>query len=120
MAEQSSIPPSPPGASAPPPFRGPQEDTILLVLCYIGLLALIPYLIGREEHVIRWHARQGLALGIVGVGSAALVRVPYLGFIGYLGLAGVIALSIVGIVKALDRAEWRMPVAADLADRLQL
>jgi uncharacterized membrane protein len=120
MAQEGSIPPSPPGASTPPPLRGPQEDKILLVLCYLGLLSLIPYLIGREATVIRWHARQGLALGIVGVGCAALALVPFLGFIGYLGLAGVIALSIVGIVKALDHAEWRMPVAADLADRLQL
>jgi len=120
MTDAAPPPSSPEGPSPTPPARGPQEDRILLVLCYVGLLALIPYLVGRDHPVLRWHARQGLALGIIGVGCVALALVPYLGFIGHLGLAGVFALSIVGIVKALDRSEWRMPVAADVADRLQL
>ena len=110
----------PPTPTVPPPARSPHEDWIMLVLCYLGLLALIPYLAARDEPLVRWHARQGLALGLVGVGCAALALVPYLGFVGHLGLAGVLVLSVIGIVKAIDRAEWRMPVAADLADRLEL
>lgn len=109
---------TPPGA--PPPSRAPGEDRILLVLCYLGLLALVPYLVARDAPLVRFHARQGLALGLLGVGCAGLALVPYLGFIGHLGLAGVLVLSIVGIVKALDGASWRAPVAADVADRLQL
>jgi len=111
-------PPGPPGA--PPPARAPRDETIMLVLCYLGLLALIPYLAVRDAPLVRWHARQGLALGLVGIGCAGLALVPYLGFVGQLGLAGVLVLSVVGIVKALDRVEWRMPVAADLADRFEL
>lgn len=110
--------------SRPPPLppqpRGRGEEQILLVLCYLGLLSLIPYLVAREEPLVRWHARQGLALALVGIGCAALALVPYLGFVGCLGLAGVLVLSIVGIVKALDRDRWRAPVAADVADRLEL
>jgi uncharacterized membrane protein len=113
-------PPLPPlEPEGPPPGRR-RDDTVLLVLCYVGLLALVPYFVGRGQPIVRWHARQGLALGLLGVGCAALAVVPYLGFVGHLGLAGVLVLSIVGVVKALDRAEWRMPVAADVADRLDL
>jgi uncharacterized membrane protein len=107
-------PPPPPGA------RAPRDEKILLVLCYVGLLALVPYLVSRDGEALRFHARQGLALALLGVGCAGLALVPYLGFIGQLGLAGVLALSIVGIVKALEGARWRMPVAADVADRLEL
>ncbi len=114
----SSAPAPPPAPTSPPP-RG-QEDTIYLVLCYLGLLALVPYLAARERPLVRFHARQGLALGLLGIGCAALALVPYLGFIGLLGLGGVLVLSVAGIAKALDRSEWRMPVAADVADRLQL
>ncbi len=92
----------------------------MLVLCYVGLLALVPYLARRESPIVRFHARQGLALALVGLGCAALAVVPYLGWVGQLGLTGVLVLSVIGIVKALDRSEWRMPVAADVADLLQL
>lgn len=111
-------PPLPP--QAPPSHRAPAEEKILLVLCYLGLLALVPYLVVRDAPLVRFHARQGVALGLLGVGCAGLALVPYLGFLGHLGLAGVLVLSIVGIVKALDGASWRAPVAADVADRLQL
>jgi uncharacterized membrane protein len=118
-------PPTPGGDAGPPPAppplgRAPLDEKILLVLCYVGLLALVPYLVSREADGLRFHARQGLALALLGVGCVGLALVPYLGFIGQLALAGVLALSIVGIVKALEGSRWRMPVAADLADRFQL
>lgn len=112
-------PPEPAGAPPPGPPR-PLDEKIMLVLCYLGLLALVPYLVVRDAPLVRFHARQGLALGLLGVGCAGLSVVPYLGFVGHLGLAGVLVLSVVGIVKALDGASWRAPVAADVADRLQL
>jgi len=110
----------PPPAQVTPPPRASSEDRILLVLCYLGLLALVPYFVARDTPLVRFHARQGVALGLLGVGCVGLALVPYLGFIGHLGLAGVLVLSIVGIVKALDGATWRAPVAADVADRLEL
>ena len=104
----------------PPPARPRAEETILLVLCYVGLLALVPYLVARDAPLVRGHARQGLALALLGVACAGVAVVPYVGFAGHLGLAGVLVLSVVGIAKALDRAPWRMPVAAEVADRLEL
>jgi uncharacterized membrane protein len=113
--------PLPPPLDSPPPLpRRAVDETIMLVLCYLGLLALVPYLAARDAPVIRHHARQGVALGLLGVGCAGLSLVPFLGFIGHLGLVGVLVLSVIGIVKALDRSDWRAPVAADVADRLQL
>jgi uncharacterized membrane protein len=114
------FPPPPGSPPEPPPLRASRDETIMLVLCYVGLLALVPYLAARDSPIVRWHARQGLALGLLGICCAGLALVPYLGFIGQLGLAGVLVLSVVGIIKALDRAEWRMPVAADIADRFEL
>jgi len=120
MADDLPPPLTPP---EPPPVGPPassSDETVMLVLCYIGLLALIPYLVAKEVPIIRWHARQGLALALVGLACVGIALIPYLGFVGHLGLAGVLVLSIIGVVKALDRAQWRMPVAADVADRLEL
>jgi uncharacterized membrane protein len=117
--------PGPGDAGAPPPVPPPlgrreTDEKILRVLCYVGLLALVPYLVSRDAEPLRFHARQGLALALLGIGCVGLALVPYIGFIGQVGLAGVLALSIVGIVKALEGSRWRMPVAAELADRFQL
>jgi uncharacterized membrane protein len=100
--------------------RAAVEDKLLLVLCYLGLLAVIPYLVARAPGLLRFHARQGLALGLIGVICAGVALVPFIGFLGHLGLALVMVLSILGIVKALKGESWRVPVAADLADRFQL
>jgi len=105
------------GPSVPPPL---QDDRLMLVLCYLGLLALVPYLFARHSEAVRFHARQGLALGLLGVLCAAIAVIPAVGFFGALGVAGCLVGSILGIVKSLAGERWRMPVAADVADRLAL
>lgn len=105
----------PGNAGAPPP-----EEKAMRVLCYLGLLALVPYLLARESEVLRFHARQGLALALLGVLCAAAAAIPGVGIFGGLGLAATVVLSVVGIVKALAGERWRMPVAATVADRLGL
>ncbi len=108
------------GGGAPPPSRQQSEDAVLLVLSYVGLLALVPYLVAKDREPIRFHARQGLALALLQVGCAGITAIPVIGFVGALGLVLSLVLAVVGIVKALGRELWRMPVAADLADRLDL
>jgi len=105
------------GSPVPPPSP---DDRLMLVLCYLGLLALIPYLFARHAEAVRFHARQGLALGLLGVLCAAVAVIPAVGFFGALGIAGCVVGSILGIVKSLAGERWRMPVAADVADRLAL
>jgi len=105
------------GAAGPPP---PQDDRLMLILCYLGLLALVPYLFARHSEAVRFHARQGLALGLLGVLCAAVAVIPSVGFFGALGIAGCVVGSILGIVKSLAGERWRLPVAADVADRLAL
>ncbi len=107
-----------PNPASPPP--APRRSQLMLVLCYIGLLSIIPYLAVKDDDEVRFHARQGLALGLIGIGAAALAAIPFIHFFGAIGIALVVILSVLGIVKALSGSRWRMPVAADLADRLEL
>jgi uncharacterized membrane protein len=108
------------GEKGPPAAPPPRDDRLMLVLCYLGLLAVVPYLFAREREAVRFHARQGLALGLLGVLCAAVAVIPAVGFFGALGIAGCVVGSILGIVKSLAGERWRMPVAADVADRLAL
>ena len=41
----------------------PSSDrTIMLVLSYLGILALIPLLMKKDDPEVQWHAKNGLAL----------------------------------------------------------
>lgn len=115
----------------------PEEDhAILLLLCYLGIFALIPYLVcggrrsdPRMDFAFR-HARQGLALAILVMAvSVALV----FGTVFLAGLSGAGALaarigwwlllllaaaaSVTGWYKAFTRKPWLLPLAGGLAER---
>jgi hypothetical protein len=122
---------------AEPGASRPEEDhTILLLLCYLGIFALIPYLVcagrrsdPRMDFAFR-HARQGLALAILVMAvSVALV----FGTVFLAGLSGVgagvarigwwlllllaAAASVTGWHRAFTRKPWVLPLAGGLAEK---
>ena len=60
-------PPPPPGGGYGTGPSGSSDRTLMIVLSYIWLLALIPYLTKKEDPEIHWHAKNGLGLFIVDV-----------------------------------------------------
>src|SRR3954447_22526097 len=125
-------PPPPPGGSytpppPPPPGAAPSSDrTIMLVLSYLGILALIPLLVKKDDKEVQWHAKNGLGLtvawillwiviaiierfmpAVVGCGIAVIHCVLALGFL---------AVVILAIMKALKGERMRFPVISDFAD----
>lgn len=100
-----------------------EQDKFMLVLSYLGLFALIPLLTVKDSEFVRWHAKNGLVLG-VGGGIALSIISVILGFIPVLGglfaCAAYVALLVVDImamVKSLRGERWRIPVVSDLADK---
>lgn len=104
----------------------------MLVLSYLGILALIPLLTKKDDRDIQWHAKNGLFLCIAyivvrlvwwgitraifstGVGCFAgpvLVAVSCGLWVGY------IALCILAIMKATKGERMRFPVISDMADK---
>ncbi|MGH0037407.1 MAG: DUF4870 domain-containing protein [Myxococcota bacterium] len=107
------------------PSERPSEEKLMLVLSYLGPLALVPYLADPDAEEVRWHAKQGLTFTgawiAVSVSIAILGAVPGIGLIvgilaPFLWLAGV-AIVVVAIINALRGERWRIPVVADLADQ---
>ncbi|MGD9253016.1 MAG: hypothetical protein PVG92_03680, partial [Holophagae bacterium] len=69
-----SAPPPPPPAAAPPPPQEPSSPDvvsdnrgIMIVLSYLGLLALIPLLVEKDDKEVQWHAKHGLVLTVAEV-----------------------------------------------------
>jgi uncharacterized membrane protein len=105
------------------------QDRILLVLAYLGILALVPYLTARKEFVL-WHARQGLLLfgvSLVSLFGMILVNVVLWQLHWVLGVLflvllitsafGVLALVVACILKAFEGKIWRVPFLGDFVDR---
>ncbi len=44
-----------------------EENKVLSILCYFGILFLIPYFMKKESQYIKFHANQGLLLFILNI-----------------------------------------------------
>jgi uncharacterized membrane protein len=108
------------------------EDKVMLVLSYLGLFALIPFFITKNENeYVKWHAKQGLTLFIVSVVAliALMVLAAVLALIHpvlvivvsllYLVFGvGMLVLFILAIIKAFNGIRWPIPFVADLSAKL--
>jgi uncharacterized membrane protein len=115
----------PTNSDAPTGAARTDQDKLMLVLSYLGVLALIPYLVSKDADV-RWHAKQGLTLAAAFIALNLLTRL--LGFLPLIGTMlswlywpvvsiGGFCLIVVCIIKALQGERWRIPVIADLNDK---
>lgn len=119
-------PPPPPSPSGAAPSSG--DRTLMLVLAYLGILALVPFFAKKDDPEIQWHAKNGVALFGAEVAWIILeimlmfVRIPFLGcgmgMIGCIVWLGFIALSVFCIMKAIQGQRFRIPVITDIAEKL--
>lgn len=125
--------PPPPGGGPytpppPPPGAGSSDRTLMVVLSYLGLLALIPYLTKKEDPDVHWHAKNGVGLlimdvvvmvafmviswvmpsNLLGCGIGVLQCVVWLGILG---------LHVYCIVQAVGGKRPRIPVVTDFAEK---
>lgn len=126
-------PPQTPPADSPPP---PQEDagyvspnrTIMLIIAYLSILALIPLLTEKEDEEVQWHSKNGLVITaawiIISIALMILQMIPFLGqVLGCLAfpvlILGGLIVFILCIVKALNGERFRLPLVSDYADKWQ-
>jgi uncharacterized membrane protein len=99
-----------------------EQDKIMLVLAYLGILALIPFLTVKDSEYVKWHAKQGLVLGVASFVFFILLVpmqfIPILGqIIGCLSPIALLVVVIMAISKALKGERWALPVISDLANK---
>ena len=128
-------PPPPPAEKAPDaqPSGGPVSDNraVWIVLSYLGLLALIPLLVERDDREVQWHAKHGLVLLvaeiaiIVGLQIVVFVISAISGGLGCLAglllpvlLLAILVLHVVCIIRGLNGERFTISGLSDFADRL--
>lgn len=98
---------------------GDQDQTRvkwLAALAYLPLICLIPLFMSREDEFIQKHAKQGFILFLIEI-VAMLMKIDA---IWNLIIIICLAAAVVGVLGILIRGEVRIPILADLADRLKM
>ena len=126
-------PPSePPAQPAPEPSAAPAGDnrTIMIVLSYLGILALIPFLVEKNDAEVQWHAKHGLVLTaaefvlFIGLQIVTMILGAISGGLGCLiGILtpvlalGILVLHVICILKGLKGERFIVPKVSEFADR---
>ena len=98
-----------------------EENKVMAVLSYLGLLCLIPLLAKKDSKFAQAHAKQGLALLLTEVIAGVVSAVPVIGWFGGPILALLLlVVAIVAIVNVLQGKFWEIPVLYDLSKKLNL
>ncbi len=131
MSENEAQTPTPEVPSQPQESAGgggggeSSNRTLMIVLSYLGLLALIPLLMEKEDQEVQWHAKHGLVLFatwvILGFVLGALSAVPVLGCLSlmvslFLPIAALVV-HIICIVKGINGERFLIPGLSDFANK---
>jgi uncharacterized membrane protein len=118
----------------PTPASVPSSNrTIMIVLSYLGILALIPLLVEKNDQEVQWHAKHGLVLLVAEIAlyivlsifMAIIGHIPLIGCVGgLLGVLvwfvltiGILVVHILCIVKGVNGQRFTLPVISEYASR---
>jgi uncharacterized membrane protein len=104
------------------PSSGGQKNIGMAVLCYFGILVLIPFLTdAKNDPFVKFHIKQGLVLLISYVIVGVITAIPFLGWIvgGILWIL-LLILFIMGIINAAGGKEVELPVIGKFGENFKI
>jgi uncharacterized membrane protein len=125
---EPNVPPPPSYTPPPPPIGTPPTGTaspnrgIMLVLSYLWLLALIPFVVEKNDPEVQWHAKHGLVLTVaefllwVVVGIVTHV-IPFAGCVLWMLWPLTLIFRIFLIIKATNGQRVLIPGISQYADQ---
>jgi uncharacterized membrane protein len=127
-------PPMPPHTYGSPGAGGPVSENrqVFLVLAYLWLLALIPFLMEKNDREVQWHAKHGLVLTLAEIviwilltvintvlsSTAVLAPIACLGcFVMLVPMIGFLVVRVMCIMKAFKGERFLVPGISQFADQ---
>lgn len=98
-----------------------QQNKAICILCYFGILFLIPYFVKKDSQYVRFHCNQGLVLLIANVAinlgfgilktlvKGSLLAIP-VGLVSWVVGLALFALMIIGIIFAVTGKMRELPL----------
>ena len=91
------------------------DNKLISILCYFGILFLIPYLTKPESPFVKFHSNQGLVLFLLALVSGAVGKIPILGWIvGAVCGVFVFVCFILGIVNVCNGDMKKLPIIGEI------
>ena len=95
-----------------------QQNRIMSVLSYLGILVLIPLFAAKESPFARFHCNQGIVLALaevfLSIAGKILGRLPLIGWIiklvAALGGIALFVFAIMGIINAVNGRAKELPL----------
>jgi len=108
----------------------PANRSVMIVLAYLWILALVPLFLDKHDAEVQWHAKNGIALAIAELALVivyaivtSVVSVATFSFGCVLGLlfvfawVGIMAVHIMAIIKGVNGSRLIVPGVSQYADR---
>ena len=88
-----------------------EDNKIMAILAYIGILFLVPLLAAKDSKFARFHASQGLILFLLGLAGALVLIIPILGWlVSALVSIATLVLMILGIINVCQGKAKELPI----------
>ena len=98
-----------------------EEGKIFAVISYWLFLCILPLMLKKDNKFACFHAKQGLVLFIFLVGGFIFNIIPIFGGLIYRIVLVIYLLSMLwGTIQALMGNYTRIPIVADIADKISL
>jgi len=102
----------------PEETKSGQKNVGMAVLCYLGILVLVPLLTdAKNDPFVKFHIKQGLVLLIVDIIASFIFWIPFIGWILWLGI---VILFIMGIVNAAGGKEKELPLIGSFGSKINI
>ena len=98
-----------------------QEGKFFALISYVSFLCIITLILKKDNKFALFHAKQGLVLFVMEVAAFILSIIPLLGWlIGIFGYALFLLVSLWGIMQSTLGNYSRIPVIADISEKVIL
>jgi uncharacterized membrane protein len=88
-----------------------QKNTLMGILCYLGPLVVVPFIVARDEPFVKFHIKQGLVLLVISLAVWFLSMSLWQFYMLYqLVNLGVLVLIILGIINVAQGKMAELPL----------
>ena len=97
------------------------DKNMLAVLCYLGILLVIPLIVAKDDDFVKYHAKQGLVLLLAWVAIFFVAWIPILGWLfGFVAWIICFVLLITGVVNVVKGEKKPLAIIGKYADKFKI